>query len=108
MTENRSYLNVIIVATLVFVLNSCTQSIVNTKWIGQDKNDDIELWFGAKDGYIIKHYSETDADTFKVEYEQKGNTVLVLRNDETVSAEQQFSLNGNKLESEGLTFLKIE
>lgn len=106
MVENRSHSNVVIIVALVFVLASCTQSIVGTKWIGLDRNEDIELWFGEKDGCIIKHYSETEADTFKMSYEQDGNTILVSRNDEIVSAKQQFSLNGDKLEGEGWTFAK--
>ncbi len=91
---------------LFLFLSSCSKPIKNSHWIGEGKNNDVELIFKNDEGNIIKHYPNEDTDTFEITYIQSNDTIIISRKDEIVSTEEKFILENTKLRGNGIIFIQ--
>lgn len=97
-----------IIGSLLFSITfvSCTQSVNNTNWAGIEGHDDFELILRDNGtGFLIEHYSY-GVDTFNITFSQKGDRLILSRNDSIVSIDEPFVLNDDKLVGKNITFIK--
>lgn len=102
------HITYILLVIITIACSHSTQSVKGTKWQGIGQNKDIQLILNESNGYLIKAYSSSEADTFRVSFKQENDMVIINRSDDIVSAEQQLVLDGDKLESENISFSKIK
>lgn len=98
----------IIVLFVCALVVSCTKevNVKGTKWRGIGDTKNIEFVFNDSDGFIIKHYSEIDRDTFYISYELKGDSVIINRKDDIVSMKESFAVTSETLKGGGMELKK--
>lgn len=89
---------------------SCSKEVhvENTKWKGVGASKNVELVLNDSDGFIIKHYSEIDRDSFCISYELIKDSVIVIRKDDIASMKESFIVTSKTLKSANMGFIKVQ